>query len=127
MSAGESLYKGMFTGHISLHLHSNSCPKTQNVHALDCNNLPHAGLYTIAGNQLRPSGQKRPDSCVNLSLFISIAWVEASRARKSLSPETKHVSTVNLMAEDTFKVDLSQSLLLTHSCSDKQDMAQTQF
>ena len=118
MLAGESLYKGMFTGHISLHLHWNSCPKTQNMHALDCNNLPYAGLYVVAGNQLRPCGQRRPDSWVNLSFFISIMWVEARRARRSLSLVTEHVSTVNLITEATFKVDLSQSLILTHSSSE---------
>lgn len=127
MSARESLYKGMFRGHVSLHPRWNSCPKTQNVHALDCNNLPYAGLYTVTGNQLRPCGQRSPDSWVSLSLFISITWVEVRRARSSLSPVTEHVSTVYLTAEATFKVDLSQSLILTRSSSGRQDVVQTQF
>lgn len=77
MSAGESLYKGMFTGHASLHLHWNSCPKTQNMHALHCHRLLYAGPYTVAENQLRPCGQRR--SWMNLSLFVSIMWVEESK------------------------------------------------
>lgn len=79
----------MFTGHVSLHLRWNSCLKTQSVHPLDCNNLPYAGLYIVAGTQLRPCGQRRPDSWVNLSLFISVTWVEARRASSSLSPVTE--------------------------------------
>lgn len=97
MSAGETLYKGMFTGHVSLYLRQNSCPKTQNMHALVCNNLPCMGLYIMAGNQLRPCGQRRPDSWVNLSLFIFVPWGEARKARSSLSPVTECVSTVNLI------------------------------
>lgn len=42
-------------------------------------------------------------------------------------PATKRVSTVNLIAEATFKVDLSQSIILTHFSSDSHDVVQTQF
>lgn len=115
----------MFTGHVSLHLRWNSCPKTQRVHPLDCNNLPCAGLYIVAGNQLRPCGQRRPDSWVNLSLFISVTRAEARRARSSLSPvtEREHCEPHRW----SHLQDLSQSLILTHSSSDRQDVVQTQF
>lgn len=79
MSAGESLYKGMFTGHVSLHLHWNSCPKTQNMHALHWHRFLYSSSCIVAENQLRCCGQRRPDSWVNSSLFISIMWVEESK------------------------------------------------
>lgn len=126
MSAGASLYKGMFTGHVSRHLRQDSCPKTQNICALDCSSLPYVGLSTVAGNQLRPCGQRRPDSWVNLSLFLFLTWVQVRKARSSISPVTKHVGTVNLITEATLKVDLSQSLILTHSSSARQDGLLTQ-
>lgn len=123
MSAGETLYKGMFTGHVSLHLHCNSCPKTQNMHALHCHRFLCVGPYIVAENQLRPCGQRRPDSWVNLSLFISIMWVEDSKGQP-LTCDSQHCE---LHCWSHLKVDLNQLLLLNHSSSDRQIMVPAQF
>lgn len=42
-------------------------------------------------------------------------------------PVAKCMGTVNLITEATFKEDLSQSLFLTHSSSDRKDGVLTQF
>lgn len=123
MSAGESLYKGMFTGHVSLHLHWNSCPTTQNMHALHCHRLPYEGPYIAAENQLRPCGQRMPESWVNLILLISIMWVQESR-EQPLTCDCQHCESHHW---SHLKVDLNQSLLLNHSSSDRQTMFPAQF
>lgn len=116
MSGGESLYKGMFTGHVSLHLHWNSRLKTHNMHALHCHRLLSADPYIAAEKQLRPCGQRRPHSQVNLSLFISTLWVEESE--EPLTCET--VSIVNLMAEVTSRwIKSSPSFWITPAVTGK--------
>lgn len=120
MSAGESLYKGMFTGHVSLHLHWNSCPKTPNMHTLHCHRLLYAGPYIVAENQLRPCGQRTPYSWVNLNLFISIMWVEDSK-EQPLTCDCQHCKPHRW---SHLKVDLNQSLLLNYSSSDSKPWSQ---